>query len=58
MGMSDKELTRAEARTQIARLKKKVKDHEKWCVCETCEKLANAEIDFAFNYEEYGEYLK
>jgi hypothetical protein len=58
MGMSDEQLTKAEARTRISRLKKMVKDHERWCLCDKCTELANAEIDFAFEYEEYGEYLK
>ncbi len=58
MMMSKKNLERAEAKTQITRLKKMVKDHEKWCSCEKCVRLSDAEIDYAFNYENYGEYLK
>ena len=50
--------TKAEAKKHITKLKKKVKDHEKWCACDNCAELANAEIDYAFDYEEYGEYLK
>ena len=50
--------TKSEAKKEITKLKKQVKDHERWCSCEPCTELANAEIDFAFNYEEYGEYLK
>ena len=57
MSMSEKELTRAEAQTRISRLKKMVKNHEEQCACVKCVELANAEIAYTFDYEDYGSYL-